>query len=1149
MWKIVRGLLGLGLASALWATAKAEPWSVLADPDPQPVATFSPTALSEMRADGYWASGFAQNPADGSTSAAVGRFDANGNLQRWSFDGGFSKKLLADGGFVYASVRETEGPSTEFPRTFCMVVRVSADGRTQWQTVLDGRFCHAVEIDAAGEIWVGVSDNVIPDQSNFLNMDNITVAQVVRLHDDGRIAARIALDVPSQRVVEMRADPAGAGVFLAVHHVEPGKPQAVRIGVRRLRADGSVDWQWQSGKLAAASGNHALASGITQFRVSASAGIFAISSRFSSDPSIGNAKDWLAVGLSLAGVPRFDKTISFDNAVYVAGVSAPDAAGLWLVVAWGNRSDGAQGGKVAVARLSGAGKLGSSHRIDNAQDCICQLALRRDGGLWLSVFDRTAILVGVDAKGREHARLDGISQGPFDLLSDDRALVITGGSRSQPMRAVRVGFDQPNEPWPQLTLPVRRRLVSVEAVASDGGVVQWEELPSPDGNAITSALTFRSSDTAPVAWRIAFPFYGDIRLSVSRSMLCLSGMLRDSNIRDFVLQCRRRADGSVLWQDVRPLQPGEFINRFLDVTALDDGGAVAIRGVLGSVQHWLIGDDGQVLSEQTLPLLGSSQQELEITRANINTHGDTLLASFDSTKRDGILLRLDRDGQERFRTAFEGVFLTYGDITQDRLAFADDAGAIMYGSVITRYSANGEKLWELVPDRPIVDLLVDGDTIVYSMRSDDQFTFALVPGDWELVAVDSASGGERWRLPLGASFRQSASIAALAGRRLAVLQTETSHLRYRELDVATGTPLREQTDVCGGESCGCETNACRPRPLRPGAIARPTLSLQPAALGLRARLDTFQLGAGWGSSVLELADAGQDPATVRADQAGINGAWFAPWANGQGLVFDWIADARILFAPWFTFAPEGGNDPSGLRWYTLQGELADPSTGATLGIFSNESGRFGVGISAPRQVGSAELSFESCERAQFRYQFDPDENDGLRGLVTLSRLTPGLACSDAPGAPGAAVPAPPATVPNALDASLDGAWFDPANSGQGLTFTTIPASNPAEGILFAAWFTYDTEVAPDDPRQQHWFTLQGPLGSSDRTTLAIVRTTGGALLTQPTNNNQQVGTATVTRLGCDRLRLDYQFDDNDRAGPYRRISDFRELQRIGGCAH
>ena len=1135
MWKLLRALWCVCLALLLWQTASAEPWTLVADPDPPPLATFLPTALSEVRADGYWASGIVRNQEDGSTSTAVGRFDANGNPLHWSFDGGFSKKLLADGGFVYGSVRETDDITAyNFLRPFCMVVRVNADGRTQWQTVLDGRFCRALEIDAAGEIWVGVSDNVIPDHSNFLNMDNITIAQVVRLHDDGRIAARIMLDAPGQRVVDMRADPSGAGVFLAVHHAEPGNPQAVRTGIRRLRADGSVDWQWQSSKLAAAGG-------VTQLRVSPSAGVFAISSQFKSGQSVGNAKDWLAVGLSLAGVPRFDKTISFDKAVYIAGVSAPDAAGLWLVLEWGNRSDGAQDGKVAVVRLSAAGKLGSSQRIDNAQVCICQLALRHDGGLWVLVFDQTASIVGVDANGKQRARLDGVSQRSLDLLSDDRALVITSDSPSQSMRAMRVGFNQPNEPWPPLTLPVRRQFVALEALASDGGVAQWEELPAPDGNSITSALTFRSSDTAPLAWRIEFPFYGDMQLSVSGSMVCLAGRLRVRNTAQDVLECRRRADGSLLWQDARPPQPDGGIARFQTIAALDDGHAVAISGAFGSVQHWLIGDDGQVLSAQTLPLLGATQQELEITRASINAQGDTLLAGFDRTKHDGILLRLGRDGQERFRTAFEGVFITYGDITQDRLAFADDGGAIMYGSVITRYSASGEKLWELVPDRQIVDLVVDGGMIAYSMRSQDQFSFASIPGDWEVVALERVNGSELWRLPLGATFRQSAGIVSLAGRRLAVLQTESSHLRYREFDVITGTLQREQTDDCGGELCGCETVECRPRSARRGAVARPAPLLQAVGGRLRARLDTLQVGAGWGSSVLELANVDQAPFLVRADQEGVSGAWFAPWSNGQGLMLDWIEDARTLFVTWLTFAPDGGNDPDGLRWYTLQGtltRLANPNPHAVLDINSNEGGHFGDGVTTARRVGSAHLRFESCDRVQFSYQFDPDENEGLSGLVTLSRLTPGAECIG--GMAGDAT----TTVPNAIE----GSWFDPASSGQGLMFSTIPAQDPAQSTVFSTWFTYDTEAAPDDPRQQHWFTLQGPLGSDGQSTLAILRTIGGALVDGPTNNTQRVGTATVTRLGCDHLRLNYAFDDSEAAGPFRRISDFRDLQRIGGCA-
>src|SRR3546814_713208 len=149
-----------------------------------------------------------------------------------------------------------------------------------------------------------------------------------------------------------------------------------------------------------------------------------------------------------------------------------------------------------------------------------------------------------------------------------------------------------------------------------------------------------------------------------------------------------------------------------------------------------------------------------------------------------------------------------------------------------------------------------------------------------------------------------------------------------------------------------------------------------------------------------------------------------------------------MLASWLTFALDGGNDPSGLRWYTLQGSLDNPSPDATLDIFINEGGRFGDGVTEPRRVGSARLVFESCDRAQFRYQFDPDENEGLSGLVTLSRLTPGVACIGDVAA---------ATTPAASDAAIEGAWFDPASSGQGLMFNTIPAQDPAQSSVFSTW--------------------------------------------------------------------------------------------------
>lgn len=1120
MLKMARSLLCICLSVSPWQAASAKPWSVAVDPDPQPAGIFVPEVFSEFAADGYWASGVVQNHEV--RVRALIRFDAEGRQQARSFGGSNMLKRLEDGGVLYAATGRTD-VRFDLSVPLCRIVRLHADGRTVWQTVLDGSACLGLDIDAAGEIWVATGINTV-----------LRITQVVRLHDDGSVAARIRFDDPLDSLVQMRADPAAAGVFVAGHRRDAGNPQAARARIQRLRADGSAAWLWQSS-------TSATASSVVQLQVSASTGIFVLSSRFVPSPADRREKDWLAAGLSLAGVPRFEKKISFDKASTIVGSSAPDAAGLWLVLQQGGSgSDGANDGKVAVVRLSASGKLAGSDTISGARSTpycgvvsdSCGLALRRDGGLWLLVYDEGSDLghsiVGVDATGRERARLP-VSSG-FGLLPDDRALVVTGFAVPGPISAQRIGFGQPAEPWSQLSVPGRALAPPVEAVASDGAVAQWIKQPTI-GNPIASTLTFRSADTAPVSWRIEFASARDIQLSVSSSMVCLAGWGSDASSIHYMLECRRRTDGSLLWRDTRPAAPSRTIDRFQAIAALEDGRAVAISSEYGSVQQWAIGANGEVLSEQTLPLLGSAQQELQISRVTFNAHGDALLAGFDRTRHGGSLLRLDHDGQERFRTAFEGVFITYGDITQDRLAFAGDGGAVLYGSVTTRYSASGEKLWELTPDRPVVDLVVDDDTIMFSMRSGEGL-FSMNPGDWEVVALDSASGSERWRRPLDAPYTWSAGIALLAPQRLAVLQTEVNHLRYRELDVASGALLRAQTDSCGGEICECRSAGfC-------GQSVAPPLPLQSLDGRLRARLRTLQSGVGPGSSVLFLDDAGEVPPTVRADQAGVNGAWYAPWSSGQGLAFDWIVDSRTLFANWLTFAPGGGNDPSGLRWYTLQGVLANPSPDATLDIFINEGGRFGVGVTAPRRVGSAQLRFESCDRAQFSYQFDPDENEGLSGLVTLSRLTPGVACAGASAGTNS---------PTVSDA-IDGAWFDPASSGQGLMFNTIPAQDPAQSTVFATWFTYDTETAPDDLRQQHWFTLQGPLGTGDQTTLDIIRTTGGALFRGSTSNSQRVGTATVTRLGCDHLRLDYQFDDSEIAGPFRRIDDFRDLQRIGGCA-
>lgn len=1117
-----RSALCLLLALLFCGTVAAGPWVVAPEAELQSPGAFAPDRFADFAADGLWAAGYTIHGRQLRKPALV-RFAADGQSLVRVFPVnaiGLPLRALADGGVVYATT----------VRGGCQATRLHADGRTAWQNRVGDGSCLALDIDATGAVWVAINQLPTPRE-----ISSRRIFQVFHLREDGSADTQVVFDDTTQNLFSMRADPLGGGVVLAGHRRVSADPQSARAQVLKLRADGSIEWQWQTGA-------SATASSVKLLEVSASAGIHAVSSRFLPDGISEESKDWLVAGLSLGGVPRFDKQISFGKTVSIVGSSIPDAAGQWLTLHHDGsdpKNDvGEENSILWVVPIAVDGKKGDSSKIRNAYRCgsytyePCQMLARPDAGVWLL---SNAGIIGVDSPGRERARLVSTAS-TIGALPDGRVLGVIGDGRYQVLNVQSVDFNRPTQVWSPLQAP-ERALAPVEAVASDGAVAQWLSVGERGSPSAASVLNYRSSDVAPVAWQVAFDFVGYIHLSISLHMVCLAGSGESVGPLRFFLECRRREDGGLLWADTRPAPPppslGPLIARFQAVAALDDGRAVAISSDRGRLLQWVIDADGAVLSERDLPLVDDIGAETMLSEATFNAEGDALLTAF-FTGRNGVLLRLDHDGTERFKTAI-GARVGY-----EPFVFADDGGAILSGTQVygngepslARYLATGEKAWELLPDRKVAELRVAGDTLVYSV--DPAFAASGdSPRDWELVGLDIASGAERWRLPLGATADDLAGIALLDPQRVAVLQTEQNHLRYREVVVANGDVQREQTDDCGGAFCGCPLVFCRPNHLGQALVSIPRASA-PTGVRLRARVGNVLPSSGWGSSVLLLDDAGQTPSSVRADQAGVNGTWFAPWASGQGLMLDWIADARTLFASWLTFAPDAGNDANGLRWYTLQGELADASADAPLDILLNEGGRFAAGVTTSRRVGSARLRFESCDRAQFSYHFDPDENDGLSGLVTLSRLVPADTCNDAPAAMPLA----------AIGEGIDGAWYEPASSGQGLVFDAITEAD----TLFATWFTYDPEGAADDVHKQHWFTLQGPLGTGEPSTLAIIRTIGGSLSERATANSQQVGVATLVRLGCDRLQLNYQFADSDIAGPFRGLSDSHELLRLGGCA-
>jgi hypothetical protein len=369
-----------------------------------------------------------------------------------------------------------------------------------------------------------------------------------------------------------------------------------------------------------------------------------------------------------------------------------------------------------------------------------------------------------------------------------------------------------------------------------------------------------------------------------------------------------------------------------------------------------------------------------------------------------------------------------------------------------------------------------------------------------------------------------------AGDALVIANSWFNRLRIERLDEASGALLKEDFLACD-EFCA------------------PPSALHMSADGtLRVAMTQVNDAAGQTALVLALPGMDRDPPRTRVDQPGVSGLWYSPYANGEGLSFDWLPGSRTLFAAWFTYSTSGGNDPGAQRWYTLQADgVAADARALELPILRTEAGNFDAGPSVvPRRVGSAKLQFIDCNNATLSYVFDSLENDGAQGSITLSRLTP--ATQPCILADGSSIPGTGARPPSkGFDARMSGSWYDESAPGQGLQLNIQP-----DGVFFAPWFTYDPEQQQpgNDPYRQHWFTLQGNLAQAVEGSVEalLVQTIGGMFDRVPTDNAYAVGTATLRMNGCDRASLEYRFANDERAGPYANRSGTLALVKIGGCA-
>ena len=127
----------------------------------------------------------------------------------------------------------------------------------------------------------------------------------------------------------------------------------------------------------------------------------------------------------------------------------------------------------------------------------------------------------------------------------------------------------------------------------------------------------------------------------------------------------------------------------------------------------------------------------------------------------------------------------------------------------------------------------------------------------------------------------------------------------------------------------------------------------------------------------------------------LSGAWYNAASSGQGVLINvesMSVDASIaeVFVGWYTYAMDAdyglGSGVSGQRWFSAAGSYGAGSAGSLV-VYESTGGTFGSGGTVKTvPVGTATLSFASCDDATLDYTFTDGELAGRHGTIDLSRL-------------------------------------------------------------------------------------------------------------------------------------------------------------------
>jgi hypothetical protein len=196
----------------------------------------------------------------------------------------------------------------------------------------------------------------------------------------------------------------------------------------------------------------------------------------------------------------------------------------------------------------------------------------------------------------------------------------------------------------------------------------------------------------------------------------------------------------------------------------------------------------------------------------------------------------------------------------------------------------------------------------------------------------------------------------------------------------------------------------------------------------------------------------------------------------------------------------------------------NPSTAAILGSRNLATDTCYMGLAARPSDGTlfASYNWESAWNPYVLVTLNPNNgNATLVGNTYLTGILHDLTFTDA------------IDVGFHINAGMNDSWYNPATSGQGFFINVFED----KGIIFMAWFTYDTERPPGGATANlgepghRWVTAQGPY-DGDTAELTAYLSEGGTFdsPTPPVAPAVPIGSITVVWHDCENATLTYDFD-------------------------